>query len=307
MSSKPLSTPDTPTYRIGAVAKLTQISLHLLRMWERRYQVVKPQRSDGGDRLYTQRDVERLRLVKQLYDAGHAIGRIARLSSEELTAMLPRHPPPPPLRGASSDPPDEAAERFLEAIRGLDIGTAERVLSRAAMVLGPREVAVRVLIPVLREIGQRWEERRFTMAQEHAATAVLRSHLGSLVRAHAADPDAPTALVTTPVGELHEFGALVAALLTAGLGWRVVYLGPNLPAEEVVRAAKVANAHAVLLSAVMGSERLGVELGQIRAGLEPRVEVVVGGAGAARIAVLPHGVIHLPDLLDLERHLTPAP
>jgi DNA-binding transcriptional MerR regulator/methylmalonyl-CoA mutase cobalamin-binding subunit len=305
VSSKPLSIADPPTFRIGAVAKLTGISLHLLRMWERRYEVVTPTRSDGGDRLYTQSDVDRLRLVKLLYDAGHSIGRIARLSSQELTAMVPRREPPPPLHAASSDPPSEAAEQFLEAITSLDMTTAERVLSRAAMVLGPREVALRVLVPVLRETGERWADGRFSVAQEHAAAAVLRSHLGSLMRAHAADPSAPCAVCTTPAGELHEFGALVASLFTAALGWRVVYLGPNLPAHEIVRAAELGGARVVLLSAVMGSKRLADELARIRAGLGPTVELIVGGAGVEQLTVLPSGITHLSDLSDLQRHLIP--
>jgi methanogenic corrinoid protein MtbC1 len=301
-----LSISDTPTYRIGAVAKLTGISLHLLRMWERRYRVVIPTRSEGGDRLYTQSDVERLRLIKRLYDAGHSIGRIARLSSEELAAMLPK-PEPPPLRETTSDPPTEAVERFLDAISVMDMATAERVLSRAAMVLGPRDVALRVLVPVLREVGNRWEEGRFSIAQEHAAAAVLRSHLGSLMRAHAADPNAPAVVCTTPAGQLHEFGALVAALFMAAIGWRVIYLGPNLPAGEIVQAAATGEARVVLLSALMSEPNLARELQLIRAGLPSEVEVIIGGDGASRLSVYPEGVAFLPDLGALERHLVPVP
>ncbi len=305
MSSQ-LNPSDHPTFRIGAVAKLTGISLHLLRMWERRYQVVTPMRSGGGDRLYQQSDIHRLRTIKQLYDAGHAIGRIARLSTAELTAMLPRPPASPLLRAAGQERPLDSVARFLEAIAVLDVATAERELARAAMVLGPREVALSVLVPVLREIGDRWSAGQFSVAQEHAAVSVLRSHLGSLMRAHAAERHSPGAICTTPAGELHEFGALLAALFTAGLGWRVVYLGPNLPAAEIVRAAELGGVRAVLLSAVMASECLASELSAIRIGLPTHVELVVGGPAVRDIAALPAAVVALSDVRELEHHLTPA-
>lgn len=304
-SQKPSAMADVPTYRIGAVARLTGISLHLLRMWERRYDIVTPSRSEGGDRLYTQHDVERLILIRQLHEAGHAIGRIARLSSSELREMLPKRAVAAASATPPSDLPGEVGARFIEAISVLDIATAERVLARAAMVLGPRDVALRVLVPALHTVGERWEDGSLSIAHEHAAAAVLRSHLGALMRAHASDPEAPGLLATTPAGELHEFGALVAGLVASALGWRVIYLGPNLPAAEIVQAARVGQVRAVVLSALVPRPGLVDELELVRAGLPADVAVLVGGGGVANLTV-PRGVRVLGSLDELEQALGPG-
>lgn len=227
---------DTPRHRIGAVARLTGISTHALRVWERRYGTVKPGRSGGGDRLYSDGDVQRLRLIKRLLGLGHGIGDVAALPEEELEKLLSLHD-----QGeseAEAEPGRQLVERYLEHIERLDLASAEQTLAGAALALPRRELIDLVLVPLLREVGSRWQAGELHVAQEHAASAMVRSQLGAMLRLFAPEVGAPSAVATTPAGELHELGALMAAVVAAMSGWRSVYLGPNLPVSEVVHAAK---------------------------------------------------------------------
>jgi methanogenic corrinoid protein MtbC1 len=287
------------------VARLTGLSIHQIRVWERRYHVVEPLRSEGGDRLYSEQDVARLSLLKRLNDLGHSIGSTAKLPYEQLERMLalhegdaPRAYRPPPI--AQTTTASDLATPFLEAVATLDVLRAERVLARAAGGTDPARFTAQVLLPLLEEIGRRWAEGELTVAHEHAASAVMRTQLGGLMRTFVPDEGAPVAVCATPAGELHEFGALSAALYVASHGWRVVYLGPNLPASEIAQAARVAGARLVLLSVVCLSEHTRSELGSLSEELPRDVTLMVGGAAAQTLNGLPARVRRAHSLADLE-------
>lgn len=285
-------------YRIGIVARMTGLSAHTIRVWERRYAVVTPDRADGGDRRFSDADVTRLRLLKRLTDAGHSIGNVAHLPDDELRALTHTDPFP------ALDPSPDALrirERFLDAILSLDTPFAEQLLSRAAIVLSPRELVYQVVGPLLEEIGERWESGELRVAHEHAATSLLRNLLGQLIRLHVPEVDAPTAIAATPPGERHELGALMAAMLAAVQGWRVVYLGADLPLDELLHGVRRTRAETLLLSIVSGPDGVPELLGAIRAEVPERVRILVGG-GAAPTHV-PAGVERVAGLEELEQTL----
>jgi DNA-binding transcriptional MerR regulator len=298
-----------PQFRIGVVAKLTGLSIHRIRVWERRYHTVEPGRSDGGDRLYSEEDVRRLGLLKQLDDLGYAIGSTANLPLAQLERMLALHEESPttrprvvrlaPTPSAVQSTAADIAQPFLDAIAQLDVLRAERTLARAAGTSDPPRFAAQVLLPLLEEIGRRWAEGQLSVAHEHAASAVLRTQLGALMRSFVPDEDAPVALCATPAAELHEFGALSAALYVASHGWRAVYLGPNLPAHEIVQAARVASARLVLLSVVCVAECTFAELEELAKALPAEVTLMIGGAAATSLSGLPPRVRRAHALGDL--------
>jgi DNA-binding transcriptional MerR regulator/methylmalonyl-CoA mutase cobalamin-binding subunit len=292
---------DLPTYRIGAVARLTGLSEHLIRVWERRYQAVQPRRTDTGLREYSDADVNRLRLLKRATERGHAIGSVATLDDRQLDRIAGQ---PTTLAETRDAPPDAVSDEltasFVKAISAMDLSAAEEVIARADASLGSRATALGVLIPILHEVGSKWEAGQLSVAQEHAAAVVVRNYLGSAVRSLGRDEHAPTVLSCTPSGELHEFGALVAAVYAASHGLRVVYLGPNLPNEDLARAVRMLRARLVLLSAVARSRGLEASLAEIRAELPARVQIVVGGAAAGRLRQVPAGVARLERIEDLD-------
>lgn len=291
---------EMPRHRIGAVARLTGISTHALRVWERRYGTIRPKRSDGGDRLYSDGDVLRLRIIKRLLGLGHGIGDVATLPTSELEKLLSLHHEPQ----VELDAGLQLVDRYIAHIERLDLAAAEQTLAGAALALPRREFIDRVLVPLLVEIGSRWQSGALHVAHEHAASAMVRSQLGAMLRLFAPEPGAPSVVASTLEGELHELGALMAAVVAAMNGWRSLYLGPNLPVDEIVQAVKTSAADAVLLSCVAIEPAAAAQsITQLSATLPSHTALVVGGQGAQRLAELPRGVVRVADLAELEKWL----
>ncbi|HKI99485.1 MAG TPA: MerR family transcriptional regulator [bacterium] len=301
--SNPLQPPERHRgrYRIGAVAHATGLTTHTIRVWERRYQAVHPERTPGGDRLYSDVDIARLQVLKRLQQAGHGIGTIASLPDAELEGILITHHGATPPPQEQSVPVQALRSSFLEAVTRLDLPAADRALGAATGTLPARALVYDFLAPVLREIGARWEAGTLNIAHEHAASAALREHIAVVMRVYGGAQSERRVVITTPAGELHEFGALLTALLAAVSGWQVSYLGPNLPAEEIARAALATHAQLVLLSWVCAAPGPTLqELERLRADLPERVRILVGGGALPAVPSLPAGVTALGELDRLE-------
>jgi DNA-binding transcriptional MerR regulator/methylmalonyl-CoA mutase cobalamin-binding subunit len=268
-----------PKYRVGMVSKLTGLSTHTLRMWEKRYAAVVPQRTKAGGRLYTDADVDRLRLLHDLVQSGHSIGGIAKLSDAELRQMAAAFP------SVSSEPAlrhhPAVRARVMEAIEELRIEDAERVLSRAALSTEPAEFFKDVLGPILIEVGDRWERGELRIAHEHACSSVMRGLLFALMRLYPAPDARRRAVVATPAREDHELGALMVAMLATMHGWSALYLGPNLPAEEIAYAVTRTEADLLMLSITnLSPAECERQIAAIERTIPERVQMVVGGRAA---------------------------
>lgn len=286
-----------PRYRVGMVSRLTGVSTHTLRMWEKRYSAVVPRRTEAGGRLYADDDVARLRMLKQLTDEGHAIGSVARLTDDALHELLQKASPD----AETSQIPGELTNRFLDAVCRFDIDRAEDLLTRSAVVLSPRALVHELLEPMVQEISRRWAAGDMRIAQEHAASSLLRNLLGSLMRTFRVRSDPRTVVVTTPDGDYHELGALMAAMLAAMHGWRVAYLGPSLPIDEIVFAVTEAKAQMLLLSCVTRNDVLEARLKELETTLPDGIEILAGGRAADGLS-LPRARI-TSDFDTLERLL----
>jgi DNA-binding transcriptional MerR regulator/methylmalonyl-CoA mutase cobalamin-binding subunit len=259
------------------VSKLTGIPVDTLRAWERRYGVVEPDRDERG-RVYSEEDVERLRMLRRAVDAGHAIGRVAPLSTGDLRALLAEPPPDEPL------PPAPDLGALAAAVDRFDAGAFRRELSRLAAILPLRALCRHVALPLLRRVGEDWHAGKLGIAQEHMAAAEVRSLLGALARLHQVRRRGPTLVLGTPPGELHEIGTLAASVIAADAGVGVVYLGANVPAPDAVSAAARVGAAAVVLGWTGAREDVAAEaraaIGWIARELAPSTELWVGGSGA---------------------------
>ncbi|MBA3893925.1 MAG: MerR family transcriptional regulator [Gemmatimonadales bacterium] len=286
---------QTPRYPVRLVSLRTGLSPHVLRAWERRYGVVQPTRTEGGQRLYSELDIERLLRLRRLTDRGHAIRRIASLPLDELDRLdeeiagegrMVR----PHLAGDEADQMRAASvgdsiAAAMQATRRLDAVELQAVLERAAVTLGVPVFLDEVVAPTLVRIGHGWAERSVSVAQEHMATAVFRRVLGWLFRVYEVRGTAPRLVVATPPSQVHELGALMVAASAAAEGWGVTYLGPDLPVADLVSAVRQTDAQAVAISAVhvpKGGDLLGA-LREMRAGLPTRVPLLVGGAATPEI------------------------
>lgn len=296
---------SVPAYRIGALAKLTGLSTHAIRVWERRYGAAAPSRSKGGARLYTEADVQRFRLIKELLERGYSTRAIASLDLGQLSDLARGELalPPKPVDAEQGAAAVEVIEALLEAVTQLNLEKAELVLARAANQFSPRELVVTVLAPALEEIGVRWARGGLCTASEHAASALFRTRLGALLSAQPVGK-APAVVCTTPSGEQHELGALLVAVLIAMRGRRAVFLGASLPPDQIVEAVRRSKAHAVALSVIaLPAEDARRELTLLSDLLPPNVEVVVGGRGVSELQSLPPRLQVLSSFADLERWL----
>jgi MerR family transcriptional regulator, light-induced transcriptional regulator len=303
------ASPDRPRHPIGVVAERTGLTQEVLRVWERRYGVVAPARAEGGRRLYSDADVDRLRLLRSATRGGRSIGAVAPLPVPELIRLVredeaaredreDREGREPVGRAA---PPAVNLDAAMAYTRTLDARGLEGLLRRTAALTGALVFLERMAAPLLRAVGDEWHAGRLSPAQEHVATEVVqRVVIHVLGMMHVPD-DAPVFLVGGPAGDRHGMGALLAAAAGASESWRVVYLGPDLPAADIVQAAMDSGARAVGLSVVFVDDRRRVvgEIREVRDGLPATVPLLVGGAGAAPIrAELDHSAIRVLEDLD---------
>jgi methanogenic corrinoid protein MtbC1 len=249
----------------------------VLRAWERRYGAVAPLRTPGGTRRYRESDVARLRLLAAATEAGHPIGDIAKLSEAELRRRT----------GGDEEKPRPPRRLILEAIDRLDADETERLLGIQLAALGPRAFVAAVVEPLMREVGERWEDGRLCVASEHLASASVRNLLGGTLRRMSHSSNSTPILFTTIPGERHELGVLCCAVIAVELGANAIYLGPDLPAGEVVAAAGATRAGAVGVSTsqcppVRQRER---SVRQLRRALPREVALWLGGAGSEGLAL----------------------
>ena len=282
------------TYPLRTAARLTGLSPDLLRAWERRYEVVVPLRTAGGTRRYSAANLERLRLVKAAVEAGHRIGSIAKLNAAELKRRSAVG------EGRSGGQLDE----ILAALNRLDDGTSQRLLSFQLSTLGTSRFAREIAVPLVNEIGVRWVNGEMGIAAEHLATGILRSLLGSALQQTASSILGPRVVFATPSGERHELGCLIAALTALGAGANPLYLGIEVPVDDLLSAVEEVGAVALGLSLVtIPISQATRTILALREGLADPIHLWLGGSGASAIK-LPGGVKHIASLEDLEQRVT---
>jgi len=280
--------PSEPVkFLIGAVARQSGVKPALIRMWEKRYGVVEPVRSAGGQRLYSREDAEKLKWLYLATQVGHSIGQIAHLPLADLKQLAcdagaPMSPRAAPRVSTEHSRAVNYLERCHQAVRALDAAGLEQHFERAIVELGALVFIEQLLSPLLQRIGEDWRAGELRPMHEHLATAMIRSicYILRARRVNVEDTPQPRMIVTTPTGQIHELGALFAAIIAEMHGWQVIYLGASLPAEEIAAAARFTRVRAVALSLTYDGEPLTMaqELKRLRDLLEPECTLLLGGA-----------------------------
>lgn len=283
---------------------MTSVGLDTLRAWERRYGAVVPERTDRG-RMYSRTDIARLRLLRQLVERGHGIGRIAALPMAELEQRLLATETVAPASSsdpASSDPVMKLADMFT---RFDDVGAGQE-LSRLAVLLAPRALVMEILLPLARQAGIRWERGEMGVAQEHLVSSAMRNMLGAMVRIHPPAADAPRMVLATLPGELHELGLLSAAMLAATSGWSPLYLGPNLPEVEIARAVREVRPTVVVIGN-SGNQTRSETVAALAGLLPPEAALWIGGyTPQSDQSALPSGIVLIPSMEQFEQECLAA-
>ncbi len=297
---------------IQVVVRRTGLSSHVIRVWEKRYAAVEPMRTATNRRRYSDADIERLQLLQRATKLGRSIGQIAHLSSERLRNLVREddaaaHPLPVPLSQPESLPAQPLLELSLAAVEGFNAAELEAVLMRARVALSQPTFIDQLIVPLMNAIGNRCRAGTLRIMHEHLATAVVRTFLWGLNNSPDMSVAAPTLVVTTPVGQWHEIGALIVASTAVAEGWGVTYLGTNLPAEEIAAATLHQVGRAVALSLVYPTDdpRVRQELINLRRYLGHDVDLLVGGRGSTdyKDVLDDIGAVCLSDMTDLREYL----
>jgi len=268
-------------YPIKAAAIKSGLTVHVIRAWEKRYNVVEPHRTDTNRRLYSEEDVEKLSLLKRASDLGHNIGNIAGYDIEGLIELVKDDNRQTILNEEIQNKNDSEYyfRECINSIKAFDAVAFERVLMQASMQLTQPVFIDYVILPILNQIGQLWRDGEIRIMHEHMASAILKPFLANLRNSYRPKANAPALIVTTPIGQVHELGALVISLIAAAEGWQVTYLGPDLPAEEIATAALEKKASFVVLSIVYPPDDpyLKNELERLRQLLPANISIITGG------------------------------
>jgi methanogenic corrinoid protein MtbC1 len=273
---------------IGVVASRTGLPQDLIRAWERRYGAVTPARGRTDRRLYSDQDIDKLRMLRQAVSRGRRISDVARLPVAELEALVAEDRNASEagsrVRARSRVSADSLLAEAMEALEALDRHRLENVLANAAVEMSGRSVRQDLVVPLLEVIGARWEEGSLRIVHEHLASTIVRTFMSASHNGHDRS-NAPRIVITTPAGQNHELGALMAATVAEEAGWNVYYLGPNLPAEEIAAAVRQLNAKAVALSLIYKDTEAHVvdEMKRLRRLIDSSIPVFVGGRAAASI------------------------
>ena len=254
---------QTGALRIGEFARRVGVTPELLRAWERRYGLLQPIRTEGGFRLYTDDDAERVERMKRALDEGLSAAEAAQ------HALV--------VESSTERALDGARERLIAAAHSYDEATVHTVLDEALARFSLETVLRELLLPVLREIGAEWERGELEVGQEHFATNVVRERLLALARLWGRG-GGPLAILACAPGERHDIGLIAFGLVLRSHGWRILFLGADTPLATLRRAIETTEPRLVVVSS-MDSALLEPHTTELRR-LARTAPLVLSGAGA---------------------------
>ncbi|MEO1271264.1 MAG: MerR family transcriptional regulator [Myxococcota bacterium] len=283
---------------IGAVSRATGIPVETLRTWERRYGYPQPERTDGRHRVYRDSTVEVLNLVVKALAIGHRPSRILGRDKDTIQRLLDAHqeevakpePAPPPVENRDifylpAEATQEPIVSWLEAIAQMNGEQLEAGFRSEWAQLGALQFLTRRLHPFLMAIGNAWARGDISVSHEHFASERIRDFLTTMWRPLSDRGGGPTVVLSCLPGEMHVIGLHIVATLTALGGCRIIFLGANVPLQDISETAFQCNARAVLvsISRAANTERVVQNLRELQRTLASEdVELVVGGIGAPR-------------------------
>jgi MerR family transcriptional regulator, light-induced transcriptional regulator len=254
----------TARVRIGELSRRTGVSAELLRAWEQRYGLLRPERSAGGFRLYSAADESRVRRMTALIASG--------VSASEAAARAATDEPVAPVGAAT----DELDAQLRGALDRFDAEGAHDALDRLFATVSVEVAITDVLVPLLHDIGRRWETGDTTVAQEHFASNLVRGRLLAIARGWASG-SGPTFVLACPPGEEHDLGLVMFGIALARRGARVVYLGADTPVATIAETVEDVAPQGVVVAVARSVPLVAAEK-ELRA-LAEHIPVYVGGPG----------------------------
>lgn len=252
-----------PLLNIAALSRRTGVAPDTLRKWEQRYGVLRPARTEGGQRRYDETDVQRVEWLRDRIREGWRIGEAARVIDEAGSAAF--------------DEPEELRDALIASVRDSEPLMLAAILDQAFAVLPLEQALTDVVTPALRWTGDAWHRGELSIAQEHSITAKVRAHLAGLISDGQGGVHGVAVLACAP-GEQHDIGLLMLAVMLRADGWRVEFLGADTPFESAVAFADRIGASILCISAARGESLELVRISLASAARSEGVALVLGGA-----------------------------
>ena len=290
------------TYRIHIAAEMSGVSEGLIRAWERRYGVLNPRRMPSGYRAYTEADIDVLKRLKKLTEEGISIAEASKmlpqLRKEAKAALAAAEQGP---RAPLQTQLVKWQQEILSAAERMDQQAIEQVLDHAANSMPPMSFFSDLVVPLQKEVGERWHLGRITVAEEHLVTQATRQRVMALIHQAPRRTRRHVVLACLPK-EDHELGLLGAALRFRHAGWRVTFLGARTPVEHLARVVAGVRPDLVGLSAINdeGAAAFKDTLRAIQSALPKETQWFVGGAAAERHRAIVSDVSRLAPQTDDE-------
>ena len=291
-----MSIPNQSMLSIGQVERDTGLSKDTLRMWERRYGFPQPSRDTFGERLYDAPQIDKLRVIKRLMDAGQRPGRLMDKSFQELSDLGAQQTIE---RQAVGQPAAQAD--LIKLLQSHDSSALEQHLSQLLLRQGLRQFVLTTVAPLNMAVGEAWVRGELAIFEEHLYTeqvqGVLRAAIQSLPQRH----ESPRVLLTTLPQESHGLGLLMVETLLAAERVPCISLGTQTPISDIATAAFAHRADIVALSfsAAFALRPAAAGIATLRRDLPESATVWVGGRLVARLKQLPKGVCRIQSLDDV--------
>jgi methanogenic corrinoid protein MtbC1 len=272
-------------YNTRAVYQMTDVPADTFRAWERRYGLPRPHRTPGNQRLYSERDIGVISWLRDRTDEGMTISQAVSRLRIEYPDLLHTEPAPEPVtipQVSVVDPQlKQMRERFVAAVADYDDQAGEHVIDEALALFTIEEACTRLIEPALIEIGERWSRNELSVAVEHFATRLVTRRLSSVFNLVSPPTGRGTVVAACVPGEEHEVGLLILSIFLARRNWRVVYLGANVPLDDLLETIRQVQPQLVCLSAAtpMSADRALNVARSVASDELVHLPVAVGGRG----------------------------
>ncbi|MCO4795246.1 MAG: MerR family transcriptional regulator [Bacteriovoracaceae bacterium] len=304
-------------YNIHITSKMTGLSQHTLRAWEKRYSIVNPKRNVSKHRVYNENEVELLRKLNDLCSLGYSISQLKEKSLNELNELLNESGVETTTQSPhmiNTDPVfiQQSLDHLLLALEGYRLDVLSHEFYNIKMKLSLRDLALQVISPLLGAVGRKIMEGTLTIAQEHALSSIIKFHLGQFIYKGREEKKRSGKLfvLTTPEGDYHEFGILLASLLCSHYNHNFFFLGPNMPLDSLIQASKSIEADEIILGTTEfnnspGGASLEDYITKALTGIGKDKKLLVGGSGFFDLSKLTSksNFSFLPSLNHLDHYL----
>jgi MerR family transcriptional regulator, light-induced transcriptional regulator len=289
---------------ISAVERDVGLSKDTLRVWERRYGFPQPDRDSFGERVYPMEQVDKLRIIRRLMDAGYRPGKIINLTVERLQQISAELSAPPRSFFEANAEQDDL-QRFMDLIKEHKIEDLRTALSQASLKFGMDHFVMKIVAPLNRMVGDAWARGYFEIFEEHIYTESIQVVLRNAISTIPRSGTYPKVLLTTFPQEPHALGLLMAEALLTLNGGRCLSLGVQTPIWDIMLAAESQKVDIVALSfsATINPNLVVDGLAELRVKLDSKIEIWAGGQCPVLQRKPPQGIIVMAELADIQRSL----